>query len=540
MLTTGITGAGAKEIAADLGGSPSKYFGYRVNLLREVGNGPTSGSTLGRTLGSVALDIHPTDRTTLELNASYYRFEKYGYPGGFSYSEAIALPSALDAAKAGYGQTYGGSTLQTRTLSAKLLQDLGGGWKLSAGISHQEAYRRLLGVTNTLNANGTYTASLSRTGAAASKFDILSNLATLNGRVSTGSVTHDIVIGTSGYSWDIDSTNTTGITGATATLGTASLANPRQFAPPSSLYNGLPLYKASTTQVQNAIVGDTITWNRYLQTVLSGSYNHFHYNANNTLGQSTSSYTEGGFSGSAALVVKPVENVSAYLSYSDTLEIGGVAPTTALNNGEVLAPVRSRQTELGVKTRLGGIDLNAALFRISRPMAYTDASNIYREEGLQRNNGAELFASGSITPNLRVYGGLTYLDAVLKNAYSASADGGAVVGVPHLQANLLVDYTLPMLHRVSVNANLHYVGRRAANDINSSWAAAYATVDLGARYVDPNFHGHRLSVNLIVDNITNRNYWASIFPGSIYGSNGADTAFLGEPRTLRLTTSVSF
>lgn len=539
-VTTGISGNGAPLFQVDAGGSPSKYFGYRVNLLREEGDGYADNSHIGRTMGSVGLDLHPTDHTTVEINASYYKFKAFGFPGGFSYSSAVGLPSAFDASKAGYGESYAGNTLTTKTESIKVIQDIGPDWKLSVGVLHQEADRSLPSVTNTLAAGNTYTQTLTRSSATASKFDITSNQLLLNGTEFTGPVKHDLVIGTTGYSWDIYTVNTAGVTNNSATLGTASTSNPQTFAAPASLYGSLPIYKASTTRVQNVILGDTITWNRYFSTVLSGSLNHFDYTSYSTTGAS-SGYSENGFSGNAALLFKPVQNVTTYISYADTLEIGGVAPTTAANAGEVLKPVRSKQTELGVKTTLGNVDLSTAIFHLTRPLAYTDANNTYREEGLQRNNGFEMFAAGSITRNLKVFGGFTWLSPILEDAYSTATSGKNVVGVPRLQANMLVEYALGhYIPGVSVNANVHYVSRRAADTANSSWAASYTTLDLGTRYVNPHFYGHKLTVNFLVNNVTDRRYWASIFPGTIYGSTGSNTAFLGAPRTFELLTSLSF
>ena len=56
-----------------------------------------------------------------------------------------------------------------------------------------------------------------------------------------------------------------------------------------------------------------------------------------------------------------------------------------------------------------------------------------------------------------------------------------MVSVPRWQANLYAEKPAQPCG-VTLDANLHLTGVRAANMENTSWAAGYATLDLGARY----------------------------------------------------------
>ena len=51
----------------------------------------------------------------------------------------------------------------------------------------------------------------------------------------------------------------------------------------------------------------------------------------------------------AALIYKPIENLSLYTRYNKGLSLGGTAPWFANNADETLAPTVSRQIEAGVK-----------------------------------------------------------------------------------------------------------------------------------------------------------------------------------------------
>ncbi|AYV14496.1 TonB-dependent siderophore receptor [Shewanella algae] len=532
-VAAGMTDDGAWLLHTDTSGSPNQYFGYRVNLMQEEGDGYVSNSHINRKAIGLAFDINPDDYTTIQLNGSYYKFDKFGLPGGFSYGGDVGLPGALDSTKKGYGQPYSGAGLETTTGSAKVIRQLGDNWKLTAGVLHQEAKRTLNGVSNILNGDDTFSQRMSTSGAAG-KFTVTSNIANLTGQLYTGSVRHDLVLGTAGYSWSIYGASSR----SSVVLGTSDLNNPQIYDAPELNLN-LPLHKTGNTTVQSGIIGDTITWNEQWSTMLLGSYNDFDVDNYNVNGDKTNSYSKDGLSSTVSVIYKPTENISTYVTYADTLEAGGSASLDAQNFGETLDPVRSYQNEIGIKSSIGEFDVNVSLFRVKRPMAYEGVDGYYREQGMQSNKGAELTVNGYLTDNLKIYSGVTYLDAVLEDAFDPATSNKEVVGVPKWQGNMLLEYKLASVEGLSFTGNLHYTGKRAANNINTSWASSFTTVDVGAKYVLPKLIGQETALRLHVTNLFDREYWAAIFPGNIYGTPGvSNSAFLGEPRQIKLTVTV--
>ena len=137
-----------------------------------------------------------------------------------------------------------------------------------------------------------------------------------------------------------------------------------------------------------------------------------------------------------------------------------------------------------------------------------------------------------MTPALSVFGGVTYIDAQLMNTGVPSTDGKLVVGVPHLKTDIAVDYHPAFMDGFAVTGAVHYEGARAATNTNNSMAPAYATLDLGVRYTTM-FMNHHKTARLQVLNVTDTFDHVSIADGSnIVGSNGANVAYLGAPRTL--------
>jgi iron complex outermembrane receptor protein len=225
----------------------------------------------------------------------------------------------------------------------------------------------------------------------------------------------------------------------------------------------------------------------------------------------------------ASLLYKPTKNITTYYTYADNLQQGDIAPSTGVANpNEILAPYRSEQHEIGIKASVSGASFTLAGFRIERPFAYTDPGDtVFKVAGNQRNFGLEVMATGEIFRDLTAYGGVTLLDPKLEDTGRTTTTNKQVVGVPKVQANLLLEYRLPLLRGLSFNMNWHHTGKRAANDTNATWAAGYHTVDLGARFTTRVLERIPLTWRLEVRSTGNTFYWASIFPSSINGTRAA-------------------
>jgi tonB-dependent receptor domain protein len=96
-------------------------------------------------------------------------------------------------------------------------------------------------------------------------------------------------------------------------------------------------------------------------------------------------YDKSGLSWAGSLVYHSVNDVSLYFTYADSLQEGG-SGQNADGSVVVLKPYRSKQYEIGVKAHVGETDLSAALFKISRPIAYA-ANGTYGIQGEQVNHG---------------------------------------------------------------------------------------------------------------------------------------------------------
>ena len=516
-------------------------FGYRVNVLNQEGEGNLDDSTLRRKLLSVALDWNIQPGTQLQLDASHYEFIQKGYPGSFSYGPNIKLPSAPDPKDKNLALSTAGNDLTTDTVSTRLIHYLNDDWSVTAGVGWQQADRAMRNVSSKIiNNQGDISRSL-KDSTAAGRFRVLSNTATLNGHVDTGSVGHDIALSTTGYVWSLYSAKGTG---PSYSWDTTNMYHPSEMYEKGDgkIITGGDRYKSSVNTQQSITLGDTVTFTPKWSAMFYLSQSWIQSQNYNKSGHKTGQIDENGLSPNAALMYKITPNVMAYVSYAESLEQGGTAPTNSdvKNAGQTLDPYRSKQYEMGLKADVSGMNLGAALFRLERPFAYVDpGDNVYKEQGNQVNNGLELTASGNVWQGLNIYSGVTLLDPKLKDTVSDTTSDKRVVGVPKVQANMLAEYSLPSMPEWVYSANVHYTGKRAANDTNTAWASSYTTWDLGTRYTTK-ISNVPTTFRVVVNNVFDKHYWASIFPSGTDGDNGSPSAFIGSGREVRASVTFDF
>ncbi len=527
-------------VHADLGGPIDKngIFSYRVNALYGNGDGYVDRSHQRRGLGDAGLDIRPWESTVLELNYSEYSLHDKGYPGWFTYGEKIQLPAAPDPTRVGYGQSYAGIDLWTQLMTARIKHEISSNWHFVAGILNQDATRNINTPVNNLNSSaGNYTSSFAN--GFAPRFAIVSDTAYLNGSFETWGMGHNLTIGTAGYKARSFSVITPA-SAAGVRLGSASIYDPMIFPEPTAgPPNVQANYDSSDTYQQGVNISDEIRLNRYWALRAGISQDWFHVKNYSAKGTELPEYSNQGVSPTGSILFKPLANMTTYFTYTSSLQSGDLAPGTAANAGVSLPPYRSKEYEVGYKADLAKIAFTAALFRIERPFANIDpTNNVFKISGLQVNKGLELSAIGEIVTGLRVYGGLTLLDARLEHTPLPSTNDQHFVGAPKVKGNTLFEYEIPGVPGLSALFDYQFTGTRPANDANSVIAAGYSLFDLGGRYTW-NVMSKPATFRLSVDNIANRDYWSTIGPSNLTGANaGSLLAHLGSPRTVLASISL--
>ena len=523
-------------------------FGYRAVFYGSDGAKQVKDSNHQRRLASVVLEFYPTDALTFETAASYYEHNTAGFAGQLALgvtngklSNGLYVPKAVDSKAKGLGQSFGGMTLKTTTASAKFKYAPLEHWYFEGGMQFRSV---------TYQRDGDYVTRHDGGATAAYRFDLPSGYLKAVTDFDTWGLNHDFSVQANGfryvqYRYKNVSTQ--------SWIGGGNLYSPRVYSG-SNAKRGYDLYKLSTTDMFNVSVLDDITINDQFSLMLSLSNAWIKERGRPaasgtppTLRPITTRYNESGLSWAGSLVYHPAQDVSLYFTYADSLQQGG-SGTNADGSAVVLKPYRSKQYEIGAKARMGETDMSAALFKISRPIAY-QANGVYDVQGDQVNHGLELMAGGKLTSDLSVLGGVTLIDAKFKNPRLKEAEGKYVNGVPKVNANMLFDYAVPGTQKLAFSANFHYTSKMYVDDLNTAAIPSFFTTDLGVRYTSRAMLGKQTTLRFNVNNVFNKKYWAGMYPASADGAGGvgasgvlgsANGLTLGESRTFMLSAEVKF
>ena len=245
--------------------------------------------------------------------------------------------------------------------------------------------------------------------------------------------------------------------------------------------------------------------------------------------QATPASTDARVTPVAGLVFKLNKQVSFYGTYIEGLVAGDVAPLsyfnfgdgtthTVTNGGQSFKPYQTKQAEIGVKIDTGSYGGTLGVFQ-SRKENFGLVGDTFEELATQRNRGAELSVYGEALPGVRVLGGASFLDAKLS--------GKQVIGSPKSQFNLGFDFDVAGVEGLALNVRAVHTASQYADAANTLTVPAWNRFDIGARYAF-DVSAHEITLRAGVNNVTNRNYWASAggYPGQGYLTVGAPRTFL--------------
>ena len=537
-VTFGVASGGQTQVAADIARrfGPDGNTGIRVNAAGRNGGTAVDHEDVQLGLLAVGLDWRSRD-VRLSGDIGWQDHKLKNTRTNVTLGSAVTTVPSVPDNQTNFAQPWSYSN------ERDVFGTLRGEWDLSpsttawaaAGARRGEEANSLANLTVTNAASGaatTYRFDNTR------KDSVNTGELGLRGKLQTGSVGHEWVAVASHYDFEkknayaMDWRNThatnlynpiaTNLPGFSAnTLFGGDLANP---------------LRTGSTRLSSFALGDTMAFmdNRMLFTVGLRHQKMEIANYDYGTGLQTDRYDQSRTSPLLAAVYKVNKGLSVYANYVEGLSQGQTAPSTATNRGEMLAPYVSKQKEVGIKFDAGRVGGSVALFSTTKPRAFLNTANLFSTSGKDRHQGIELAVQGEATKGLRLLGGLTWLDAKQLTTGAAATDGQRVIGVPKLQANLGAEWDVPGVPGLAVDGRWVHTGASYANATNTLRVPGWNRLDVGARYMTE-VQGKLVTLRARIDNLTNRNYWASVggYPGSGY-------LVVGAPRTLSLSVSVDF
>jgi iron complex outermembrane receptor protein len=514
--------------------------GYRFNAGYErVGDFDHFGD-LERKFMGLAMDFWFSDRALLQLNTDWnwksttsdplLRADQSGRTNPLDPSSYI-LPPTIDQRDA-LSPSWYRHTTEAYNLEAKFDYSLNDDWaSVTQGnysrVERHGGYVDLFDIQS--NGDIGYADLYQSRGEVFTTWTLQSYL---SGQFFTGNLFHDLFVGASYRQfrdkspyWDfVESTGDISV----GEISVGNILNPVQ-PPRWDFGSKKDIDFKSSIKESSIFASDMITLNDQFQVLLGGRY--IWYKARdlsaNALPQDKNVFVPTG-----ALIYQPVDNIMTYLSYSRGLEKGEYAPFNANNANQPTSSIESAQYEIGLKTNIGQtINLDVALFDITRDASYLNLNNDYVSNGYFHHRGIELNTNINVTDNLALQANIAYLDTDLKDVTDSSTRGKRSEGVPLWKGGLGARYSFINVPGLSFDSRLSYVGSRAIDAQNSGFIPSYTLWDAGISY-DTQLGNTQTNIRLHAKNLTDKYYYA----GVAY-SGGLD---VGRGREIFLSTKFHF
>ena len=449
-VTLGNAGGDNYYLHGDFGGKidDEGKFAYRLNLLTQDGQTAIDMQKRRRELISLAVDWNVSDDLQIQFDASHKKTEIHGLTSYWYFGDQALRPRAsqLHNDKL-YSQKWSFSDNETDKGGVRAKWRLNDTFTLRGAFATQKFTEENTYTGPTVYSPGVYTQPLY----AFAPIEHQENSAYLflDAAFDTGAIDHKITMGYQGNDSRIkqyeDHIPSDGSQYADVGGGALPFGSSEQVTKPGYSIGHGSKHLASTSQSNNFLIGDVITFNDQWSSIVGVTRTQIKSYANDFIYSSPAKktrYDASKTSPSVSLIYKPVPWLTTYATYIEGLQAGGTAPYNAINAGEIFAPQVSKQYEVGAKATVGDALLTLALFNIEKPNGYLDGDMVYTESGTQVNNGLEFSVTGKVTPELTVIGGFTLLDPKVKDADNKANDGNAPVDVAKQLAKLYAEYDI--------------------------------------------------------------------------------------------------
>jgi catecholate siderophore receptor len=354
----------------------------------------------------------------------------------------------------------------------------------------------------------------------------LFNQTDLTWAMNTAGVGHTLLAGAEIGRQETENFRNTGYYNDATTSVQAPFGSPTVATPITFRQSASDADNAATATVAGVYVQDQLELSRHLQAIVGLRFDRFEVDFHNNRTDEDLSRSDDLLSPRAGLVIKPIEPVSLYGSYTVSYLPSSGDQFSSLNaTTETLEPEQFTNYEVGAKWDvLPTLSLTSAVYRLDRTNTSAPDPNDPThtvQTGEARTTGWELGAQGSVTDVWQVTAGFSQQRAKIVEQTAAAPAGALVPLVPRR--------TVSMWNRVQVLPSLglglgvlHQSKMFAAID-NTVTLPGFTRFD-GAVFVRLT---PLLSAQLNVENLFDEQYYPT--------SHGNNNILPGAPRTVRFS-----
>ncbi|BFG76428.1 TonB-dependent siderophore receptor PiuA [Paraburkholderia terrae] len=328
-------------------------------------------------------------------------------------------------------------------------------------------------------------------------------------KFNTGPVKHDLLAGVDlsheTYSNQTFTATSPGMT--SNTIGVVPLIDPPYTPRPANVKEVATNLAESSANGVGLYLNDTISLGEHWKVVGGVRWDRYEASIKNSINlPGYATQTNYFTSVRGGIIYQPADWQSYYVSYGTSFD-PSLEALTLTNGQQNLPPEHNKSYEVGAKLDLlgGGLSVTQSLFNIEKTNARTaNPDGSYTLDGDIRVRGYQLGLAGHITDKWQVFGGYTYMDGVILQAFDGT-QGKTPANTPRNTLTLWTTYLFTP--HWEIGGGPTYMSSRYAANNNLVQVGGYTRWDAMAAY-----HAKRYDVQINVLNLTDKNYYDALIP----------------------------
>ncbi|SDJ09667.1 catecholate siderophore receptor [Paraburkholderia steynii] len=328
-------------------------------------------------------------------------------------------------------------------------------------------------------------------------------------KFNTGPVKHDLLAGVDlsheTYSNQSFTATSPGMT--SNTIGVVPLIDPPYTPRPANVKEVATNLAESSANGVGLYLNDTISLGEHWKVVGGVRWDRYEASIKNSINlPGYATQTNFFTSVRGGIIYQPADWQSYYVSYGTSFD-PSLEALTLTNGQQNLPPEHNKSYEVGAKLDLlgGGLSVTQSLFNIEKTNARTaNPDGSYTLDGDIRVRGYQLGLAGHITDKWQVFGGYTYMDGVILQAFDGT-QGKTPANTPRNTLTLWTTYAFTP--HWEIGGGPTYMSSRYAANNNLVQVGGYTRWDAMAAY-----HAKRYDVQINVLNLTDKNYYDALIP----------------------------
>jgi catecholate siderophore receptor len=547
---------GDRRVTLDAGQAINENVAVRLNAMYEGADGFHDFTHLERYGINPTVTLKPDDDTKVKLSYEYYhdgRTADRGNPSQTPFGTVGPAtrfnPATPFAPNGDFSTFFGSPSLNTaqatvNTGMAIIDHDFGNGLTVRNGTIAAD-YKKFY--QNVYPANGPLAGAVNPADTA---FNLgayqhhtdrnnIFDQTDFTYKVATGPVFHTVGFGTEfGNQYGVDIRNTGVFPNGTNTIVENPFA-PTYFGPVTFVHHATGINTDGVTtpdsaskynlDVQSGYVRDTVEITRYLQIIGAVRFDRFDMSALDMNLNINRNRVDNLVSPAAAVIVKPIDNLSIYTAYSVSYLPASGDQFSSLNTGTlILEPQKFENTEVGLKWQANPkLLFQTAVYNLNRtnqPIADGNNPGFFIPSGSTLTRGFEASLVGYVMPAWQSSLAYAYTDAKITGATSTTVvPGNRVQLVPYNQFAWWNRYQFNPIWGAALG--VIYFGDSFASSDDTVRLPSFVRFDAGVyATIDRNWRAQ-----LTIENILNKGYWAS--------ADGNNNISPGQGRTIKLQAS---